>query len=1527
MGNVALETGQISVGETDGFVEVTFVRTGDTSGDVTIIYGIEDDTAAAGADYLPPAENTIVMPDGESRVSVQIPINDDQLSETTETFVVTFIRAEGADLVAPRTTRIDILDDENPVVDPPDPPLESPYEVSLNSVISGLTQPIAFEFLPTDPNKILVAEKGGVIKLYDMSPLETGGVPVLQATILDIRDVVNSTGDRGLMDIAIHPDLENNPYLYAFYVVDPPDVGENVGTKAGPDGSGNRFSYVVKYTLDASTGYQTIVADNAEVILGSGGETLSDISGGGLLDFTDPANVDFVASDILDNTNPGDPVFKQDYVKVDSLSHAGGALAFGPDGALYVSTGDGTSYNFADPRSFYVQDIDSLAGKILRIDPLTGEGLTDNPFYDGTTTSNASKVYQLGLRNPFSMGFDADGQLLITDTGWFTWEEINSGGPGANFGWPYYEGGDNGVLDLMDTYAGRPEVTGGIFTIPDPSEIVPAFRSFAHDAGEPGFQFQAIVGGDAFYSGDVYPASLDGYYFFADLSDGEIFAVDPNDRRDVTFLIDRGNGISPVHFSMGPDGYVYYADLGFGSIGRLEISPASEIALEPLVNATEADQDPDTTGETVTPYTFAATLSNAVGGDVVVSYTATLSTPTGTITAAETGQLLFDADGADPLRAEATLSLPADSVIGPDQTLVITLDNIVPGAGVDPAAVGFAGGGTSVADTATIFEDDAPPSNVIASEDFEDGASGWSNPLVTDGGAPFTSFLGRFSGPGLETEKTFDIPAGSDRLEIVFDYYEIDSWDGDNGDALLVFVDGEEIIRKELFHVGRNGNDGSDPQTSGTTGGIAWTVTPLTDGADDLGFFDASYASDQKHRVTLTIDDPGASLTLGFGATIDDGLSDESFGIDNLSITATDAQAQIALEPLVNATEADQDPDTTDETVTPYTFAATLSNAVGGDVVVSYTATLSTPTGTITAAETGQLLFDADGADPLRAEATLSLPADSVIGPDQTLVITLDNIVPGAGVDPAAVGFAGGGTSVADTATIFEDDAPPSNVIASEDFEDGASGWSNPLVTDGGAPFTSFLGRFSGPGLETEKTFDIPAGSDRLEIVFDYYEIDSWDGDNGDALLIFVDGEEIIRKELFHVGRAGNDGSDPQTSGTTGGIAWTVTPLTDGADDLGFFDAFYASDQKHRVTLTIDDPGASITLGFGATIDDGLSDESFGIDNLSITATDAQAQIALEPLVNATEADQDPDTTDETVTPYTFAATLSNAVGGDVVVSYTATLSTPTGTITAAETGQLLFDADGADPLRAEATLSLPADSVIGPDQTLVITLDNIVPGAGVDPAAVGFAGGGTSVADTATIFEDDAPPSNVIASEDFEDGASGWSNPLVTDGGASFTSFLGRFSGPGLETEKTFDIPAGSDRLEIVFDYYEIDSWDGDNGDALLVFVDGDEIIRKELFHVGRAGNDGSDPQTSGTTGGIAWTVTPLTDGADDLGFFDAFYASDQKHRVTLTIDDPGASITLGFGATIDDGLSDESFGIDNLSITASSADDWLIN
>lgn len=583
-GTISLASGQFSVGERDGFVLVPIRRTGDLSGVVNIDYAVTGDTAVDGFDFRA-LEGVIRLESGQSSVNVRIPILNDAVAEPSELLVLSILDLDSGTLLAPRTARITILDDETPITPPVEPPRSTPYRVSFQTALTGLDQPIRFEFFPGSQSQILLAEKGGVIRTANLTTGVTG------PALLDLSARTNEAGDRGLMDIALHPDFARNPYLYAFVVIDPEDAQGNTGL-AGPDGGGNRYAQVLRWTLETRNGALSVVAGSETILAGSSGRSLADISGRGAIDSTSPQQKNLVASDILDNRNPADPVFKRDYIKVDSLSHAGGGLAFGPDGKLYVSIGDGASFNYADRRALSVQDRDSLAGKILRIDPLTGQGLADNPFATADLGSAASRIYQLGSRNPFSISFLPDGRLISSETGWYSWEELNVGGKGANFGWPFYEGGDNGIRLVAPGYSAfaesaafRAAVAAG--TIP----LTEAYRAFAHDRALPGFAMQAITGGDVVYDGNRYPAAFANDYFFADVSQGQIYTVDANDRQAVQWIAPAPGGFGPVHFTQGPDGYVYAVDLVGGNVFRVLISDRSASSVPRLQFSLDPGRD------------------------------------------------------------------------------------------------------------------------------------------------------------------------------------------------------------------------------------------------------------------------------------------------------------------------------------------------------------------------------------------------------------------------------------------------------------------------------------------------------------------------------------------------------------------------------------------------------------------------------------------------------------------------------------------------------------------------------------------------------------------------------------------------------------------------------------------------------------------------------------------------------------------------------------------------------------------------
>ena len=421
--------------------------------------------------------------------------------------------------------------------DPVDPPPGN--NVFSQQLYTGLIQPTSIDFSP-DGENLYMAEQRGIVKVA-----RDGQV----STFIDIQDIVNGTRDRGLLDIAVHPDFVNNPYVYMLFTYDPPEVYQNTGL-AGPDGNGNRAARLIRVTADASTNYTSAVANSEVILLGKNSvwENFNAFANS-TNDFNEPP-----AGINPDGTNI------QDFIATDSESHTIGSVEFGPDGALYVSIGDGTSYNRMDPRTVRVQDIDNLSGKILRIDALTGEGLSDNPFYNGDVDANRSKVYQYGVRNPFRITVDdATGQVYVGDVGWTSWEEINAAGAGANFGWPFYEGGNGNNLQTND-YEDLPEAAAFYAN----NNATPSIYALNHATDG----INAIVLGDI-YTGSTYPAEYQGDLFFNDLGQGIVRNISFDANGNITDVQTFTTGAQiVVQIVQGPDGNLYYVDLNDGLVGR-----------------------------------------------------------------------------------------------------------------------------------------------------------------------------------------------------------------------------------------------------------------------------------------------------------------------------------------------------------------------------------------------------------------------------------------------------------------------------------------------------------------------------------------------------------------------------------------------------------------------------------------------------------------------------------------------------------------------------------------------------------------------------------------------------------------------------------------------------------------------------------------------------------------------------------------------------------------------------------------------
>jgi glucose/arabinose dehydrogenase len=188
----------------------------------------------------------------------------------------------------------------------------------------------------------------------------------------------------------------------------------------------------------------------------------------------------------------------------------------------------------------------NLFGKVLRINA-NGSIPTNNPFYDVTTGNNRA-IYARGFRNPFSFAVEPapPNRIYINDVGEQTWEEINELKVGANYGWPRYEGFEGDARFEKPIFAYKHD------TLPDTP---------------PATSGCAITGGTFYHpSADAstpFPAEYQGDYFFADFCNGWIRKLDADTERVRGFASDAS---SPVDLKVGPDGGLYYLELGSGSV-------------------------------------------------------------------------------------------------------------------------------------------------------------------------------------------------------------------------------------------------------------------------------------------------------------------------------------------------------------------------------------------------------------------------------------------------------------------------------------------------------------------------------------------------------------------------------------------------------------------------------------------------------------------------------------------------------------------------------------------------------------------------------------------------------------------------------------------------------------------------------------------------------------------------------------------------------------------------------------------------
>jgi glucose/arabinose dehydrogenase len=398
---------------------------------------------------------------------------------------------------------------------------------SLKLVAEGFVQPTAFE--PIDSGRALIADQLGAISLLGADGKLSGKLVADLGPKLSKHNT-NSFDERGVVGLAVHPKFSDTRKFYVYY---------SAPLRAGAPETFDHTARLSEFTLTKDD-----AAGNERVLL----------------------EIDM-------------PYF----------NHHSGRMAFGPDGLLYVSVGDGGNANDIDapPRNGVEirgkapegngQNRQTLMGKVLRIDVNKQDAgkqygvPKDNPFAKG---GGAPEIYAYGFRNPWGLSFDRGGawslfgrkhNLFLADVGQDSYEEINIVEKGGNYGWRIREG-----FHCFDPKKPKnppedcPEVGANGEPLLDPVLEYKSFRKFPKDPDAKGI---SITGGYV-YRGKAFP-HLAGKYIFADWSrnwakaDGVLYAAS------------KGSGgkwtMSAVELASSPDGALgqYVVAIGQDADGEL----------------------------------------------------------------------------------------------------------------------------------------------------------------------------------------------------------------------------------------------------------------------------------------------------------------------------------------------------------------------------------------------------------------------------------------------------------------------------------------------------------------------------------------------------------------------------------------------------------------------------------------------------------------------------------------------------------------------------------------------------------------------------------------------------------------------------------------------------------------------------------------------------------------------------------------------------------------------------------------------
>jgi glucose/arabinose dehydrogenase len=461
-------------------------------------------------------------------------------------------------------------------------------------LIGGLIEPTAVQFAPD--GRIFVAEKRGWIWVYD-SPGDT-----TPTRFANLQDQVYNNWDRGMLGMVLDPGFTTGrPYVYVAYAYNH-ILGQPVADPFLPRWPSKPAPLDYEDSCPNPPSYEDgcVVSSRVSRLTASGNTMVAD----------------------------SEKVLVEDWCQ-QFPSHSIGSLAFGPEGALYASGGEGASFfepdygqlggkvldNRGEPvtpanpcgdppnpigtaneppsaqggslraqdiRTRGVNDPVGLAGTLIRINPDTGAAWpTNERVVAGDADANARRIVAYGLRNPFRFAIrPGSGEVWIGDLGTFWWEEVNevpnANAAPRNFGWPCFEGDPRShefdVLDL--TMCEQLYTSGGV--------TPPTFQYHHNDTvvplGDVCGEGSSSIAGLAFLgTSSGYPNQYDRALFMSDYNRRCIWWVPPDGAgrpnfSGVTFFADLrplGEGGGAVHLTTAPNGDLVYAAFFHGQVRRI----------------------------------------------------------------------------------------------------------------------------------------------------------------------------------------------------------------------------------------------------------------------------------------------------------------------------------------------------------------------------------------------------------------------------------------------------------------------------------------------------------------------------------------------------------------------------------------------------------------------------------------------------------------------------------------------------------------------------------------------------------------------------------------------------------------------------------------------------------------------------------------------------------------------------------------------------------------------------------------------